>query len=151
MASKGAQLEGFAELERGLKSLGQRVQRRVMRSAVNASATPVLKAARAKAPKQSGLLKRSLGRKVVTNTKRQSVTAIIGPRKKVQGEHKGKPRKPSRYAHLAEKGHIDAHGNYIPGQPFLNPAMAEQEGAALNTLKQKLGAGIAKEAAKGAK
>jgi HK97 gp10 family phage protein len=149
VSSGGVKLEGFTELEKDLKTLGERVQRKVLRSAVSAAATPVLKAAKAKTPKQSGTLKKSLGRKIVTNKKTQSVTAIIGPRRGVTGEYEGKERVPSRYAHLVENGHIDSAGNYVPGQPFLNPAMSEEEASAMTKLKDKLKEGIEKEAKKG--
>jgi HK97 gp10 family phage protein len=150
MANGGMKLEGDKALERKLRTLGDRVQRRVLRSAVNASASPVVKAAKRKAKKQSGTLKKSLGKKVLTNKKHQSVTALVGPRKGVQGTFKGKVRKPSRYAHLVEKGFIDEHGNHHAPQPFLNPAMQETQGEALGIMKSKLAEGVAKEAAKGA-
>lgn len=151
MARNGVTLIGDKALERKLKALPERVQRRVMRGAINAAATPVVKSAKSKAKKQSGLLKRSLGKKVFTNKKRQSVTAIVGPRKQVKGEYKGQVRKPSRYAHLVEKGYIDEQGNHVPPQPFLNPAMRETEGQALNVMQTKLAEGVVREATKGAK
>lgn len=144
------QVKGFKELERALKALPDRVRRKVMRAAMSAAGTPVLKAARAKAPKESGLLRKSLAKKTTINRKRASVATIIGPRKSVVGTHKGKPRKPSRYAHLAEKGFINEQGEHVPPQPFLNPAMQEQQGAALNVLQTKLGEGIEREAKKAA-
>ena len=151
MAANGMTLLGDKALERKLKSLGERVQRRVLRSAVTASATPVVKAAKAKADasKESGLLKRSLGKKTFTNKKRQSATAIVGPRKNVQGTYRGKLRKPSRYGHLVENPHIDSRGNYVPAKPFLNPAMRETEGQALGVMKSKLAEGVVREAMKG--
>src|SRR4051812_41547264 len=106
MANPPLKLIGAKELERKLKTLGPRVQKKVLRSAVSAAGTPVLKSARQKAKKQSGLLKKSLGKKVTTNKNTGAVTAIIGARKQVEGEYKGKPRKPSRYSHLVEKGFI---------------------------------------------
>jgi hypothetical protein len=83
--AKALELAGAKELERKLRTLGDRVQRKVLRQAVNAAATPVVKSVKQKAKKQSGLLKKSLGKKIVTNKKRQSVTAVIGPRSRRPG------------------------------------------------------------------
>lgn len=148
MAKGGFILTGDKALERKLKTLGERVQRKLLRSAVNAASTPTLKAARQKAPKRTGLMRRSLGKKIVTNKKRQSVTAIIGSRKGVSGEFKGKPYRPSRVAHLTERGFINQHGTFVPPKPWLHPAMAETQGQAASVMQQKLAAGIAKEAAR---
>lgn len=150
MAMNGMKLEGDKALERKLRTLGERVQRRVLRSAVSAAATPTLKSARQKAKKQSGLLKKSLGKKIVTNKKRQSVTAIVGARKEVQGAHQGKPRQASRYSHLVEKGFINEHGEHVPPQPFLHPALAETQSQSEAVMRQKLSEGVVREAAKGA-
>jgi HK97 gp10 family phage protein len=141
-------LEGGKELERRLKKLGDKVHRRVTRQAVNAAATPVVKAAKANAPKQSGLLKKAMGKKVATFKKTQAVAAIVGAKKSVQGEVDGKPRKPSRYAHLVEKGHINEHGEHVPAQPFLRPALEQTGEQAMSVMQTKFAAGIEKEAKK---
>lgn len=145
----GMTLKGDRKLRKLFNTLGERVQRKVLRAAVSASATPVLKSARSKAKRRTGLLKKSLGRKVATNKKRQSVTAVIGPRRNVTGEVDGTPYKPSRTAHLVEKGFINERGEHVAPQPFLNPAMAETEGQALDAMRTKLAAGVAREASKG--
>ena len=143
------ELFGDKALKRTFEQLGERVQRKVLRAAVTAAATPVSKAAKANAAKESGLLKKSLGRKIVTNKKRQSVTAIVGPRRGVSAQYKGKLRKPSRYAHLVEKGFIDQAGNFHPPQPFLAPAMETTKAQALDAMGSKLAAGVVREAMKG--
>jgi HK97 gp10 family phage protein len=150
MASNGFKLIGDKELERTFKTLGERVQRKLLRSAVSAAATPVVRSAKSKAKKRSGLLSKSLGKKIVTNKSKGSVTAIIGARKEVQGEYKGKPYKPSRISHLVEKGFINQHGEHIPPHPFLDPAATETQGQSLDIMQSKLASGIVAEAAKGA-
>lgn len=149
MAKAGLQLFGDKALKRTFERMGERVQRKLLRQAVSAAATPVNKAAKQNAAKESGLLKKSLGRKLVTNKRRQSVTAIIGPRRNVVGEYKGKPRKPSRYSHMVEKGFIDRSGKFVPPQPFLAPGMASTQRQAVGIMRDKLAAGVVKEAAKG--
>ena len=148
MAKAGIILLGAKDLERTFRTLGDRVQRKITRQAVNAGATPVVKAARAKAAKESGLLRKSLGKKIRTYKQSGTVAAIIGPRTDVEGEYKGEIRKPKFYAHLVEGGHIDANGNHVPAQPFLRPAFDETQGQALEVIKEKLAEGVVKEAKK---
>jgi HK97 gp10 family phage protein len=150
MARARMELLGARELERTFKTLGDRVQRKVLRKAVNAAGTPVVKAARSKAPSESNTLKKSMGKKIKTYKATGTVAAIIGPRTDVQGEHNGQVRIPKFYAHLVEGGHIDANGNHVPGQPFLRPAFDETQGQALGVMKEKLADGVAKEAKKAA-
>jgi HK97 gp10 family phage protein len=145
---KSVNLTGDNDLIRALETLGGRVVKKVVRSAVTAGARPILKAAKAKVTKRSGLLGKSLTTKVKTN-KNGSVTARIGAATNVVGTVNGKPYRPARIAHLVEKGHIDRAGNFVPPRAFLFPAANEQNDAAVNAISDKLAAGIAKEAAKG--
>jgi HK97 gp10 family phage protein len=141
-------LIGAKELERTFKTLGERVQRKVTRQAVNAGCNPILKAERALAPEESGLLKQSLGKKVKTYVGSGTVVGVIGPRMDVSGEYKGELRRPANYAHLVEGGHINANGNFVPPHPFARPAFDQSQGEALSVMKEKLGKGVEKEAAK---
>ncbi len=145
-----AELTGFKELEKTLRTLGERTQRRVLRSAVSAASTPIVRAAKANAndSKESGTLKKSLGRKLKTYTDTQTVVAVIGPRTNVTGTWKGKKRWPAKYAHLVEGGHIDEHGNYVQPKPFLRPAFDSTQGQAVEVMKSKLAEGVTREAAK---
>src|SRR4051794_21478943 len=148
MGSSGMQLLGDKQLAKALTTLGERVQRKVVRQSVNAASTPIVKAARSKAAKQSGLLKKSMGKKVRTYPERMTVVGIIGPRLDVVGDYKGKKRWPAKYAHLVEGGHIDQHGDFVPPHPFLRPAYEETQGQVLGVMKDKLAAGVIKEASK---
>lgn len=142
------ELEGFAELEAALKSLGERTQRKVVRQAVNRSLTPCLKAARANAPEESGLLKESLDKKVKTYVESQTVVGLVGPDTETQGEFNGEKRWPAKYAHLVENGHIGPNGEQVPAHPFLRPAFDSTEQTMLDTMADRLGKGIEREAAK---
>lgn len=152
MSKDSFKLEGFKELDRKLKKLGDKVHRKVTRQAVNAAATPVVKAAKANADesKDSGLLKKSLGKKVATFKKTQTVAAIVGARKNVSGEVDGEIRRPARYAHLVEKGHIDENGNHVGARPFLRPALDETGEKAMDVMGAKLAEGVEREAKKAA-
>jgi HK97 gp10 family phage protein len=144
------ELFGDKELAKVFKTLGDRVQRRVLRGAVNAASTPVSRAAKSKAPKESGLLKKSIGKKVKTYPDRGVVVGIIGPKTSVVGEYKGKKRWPAKYAHLREKGFINAVGEFVPPEPFLGPAMERTKGQQISIMQEKLAAGVIKEAARAA-
>jgi HK97 gp10 family phage protein len=148
MAKPGMEMFGDKALAKLFRELGPRVQRRALRPAVSAAATPIVKAAKAKAAKRSGLLKKSLGKKIKTYADKGMVIAVIGPRTGVNGEVNGKKYVPAKIAHLIEKGHIARDGSYVPGQPFLGPAYAETEGQALGVIKDKLAESVVKEAAK---
>lgn len=144
----GATLTGAKELEKALKTLGERTQRKVTRQAVNAACTPILKAARANVEVESGLLKESLAKKIVTYPEAMTVVGIIGPDTQTKGEFDGEPRVPWRYAHLVENGHINPQGEFVPPHPFMRPAYDSSEAQALDVMKEKLGKGIEREAAK---
>ena len=148
--TNGATLLGGKELERMFKTLGGRVQRKVAKQAVNAAATPIAKAAQEKAPEETGALKLALqgGKKVKGYSGSGVTVAVIGPRTNVQTESEGEIRKPFKYAHLAEGGHIAEDGTHVPGQPFMRPAFDENEAKALGVMKDKFAVGVVKEAKK---
>lgn len=149
MARSG--IGGFDDLMKGLKTLGGKVERKVLRQAVNASATPVLNTARQHVEEQSedtGALGRSLIKKVKTSRDKQTVTAIVGPSTDAEEIIDGELKRPARYAHLVENGHIDENGNHVPAQPFLRPAMDENRDKSLGIIKDKLVTGIVREAQK---
>jgi len=147
MGSK-VEVLGAKALERKLKALPDRVQRKVVRQSVSAAATPIVKAARSKVKRQSGLLRKARNKRIKTYKDQARVVAIIGPRRDVKGEFEGKPRVPWRYAHLVEGGHVTDDGKHIPAQPFLRPAFEETQGQALGIMKTKLGDGVTREAMK---
>jgi hypothetical protein len=148
MAKPGLELLGDKELRKTLKTLGPRVARRVLKKAVHAAAMPPLQAARTLVAKESGLLKKSLGRVTKVNRKSGTATARIGARTNVEGEHNGEKRVPWRYSHLVELGHVDENGRHVPAKPFLRPAGDETAGASLDIMKDALADGVAKEAKK---
>ncbi len=160
-------LTGFKELDRKLRKLPEKVHKKVMRQSVRAASKPMVKTARAKVPRRTGQLRKSLGVKV----KRYGGTfvAILGPRSGFSGEHEGRSVDPVKYAHLVELGvaphaivprtvggllYVD--GVWLPRveHPGLEPtgffqkAFDTQKGAALAAMKKKLRDGITREAKK---
>lgn len=142
-------LTGDKQLEKALRSLGPKIAKKVLRQAISAAATPVVKSAKANVTERTGLLKKSLGKKVKVNKRRGTASARVGARSNVQGEVDGKAHIPAKIAHLVELGHIAADGSHVPAQPFLRPAADENEHKAVQVMSDKLAAGIKKEAASG--
>lgn len=141
-----------------LEKIGQKILGKTLRKAVNAAASQVLKAAKSSVPVQSGLLKKSLGKKVRLYKGGTVAVALIGPRtgfKKIVVIAAGKgavastkkgqkllaqggrtyTRNPARYAHLVEKK-----------RPFLRPAMASSKDAASGAMAQIVGPEVLKAA-----
>jgi HK97 gp10 family phage protein len=142
------ELHGAKDLQDLLNGLGDRVLRKVARQSVSAGATPIAQSAKANAPEQSGLLRKSIKKKVKTYKDTQTVVAIVGPDSSVRGEYKGEKRVPAKYAHLVEDGHIDANGNHVPAHPFMRPAADANESRSAQIIEQKMADGIEREAAK---
>lgn len=132
-----AKIEGLDELVKQLRDeLPKRMQNKILRKAIGEGSKLILKTAKAKVVKDTGMLKRSLGRKIVAKRSTGAVVAIIGPRTgykkvKVKGTKTFKRERtklgekfaeagvsPVRYAHLVEKG-----TRHSAPKPFLRPAL----------------------------
>lgn len=104
-------IKGLPETLAALKSLPGKMQRQILRPALSKATKPVFMHARKNAAKDSGLLRKSITRKVVTY-KSGTLVVVIGPdtkhRKEVvrKGSYSKKPQiaNPAMYAHLVEFG-----------------------------------------------
>lgn len=127
------QVLGLRELGVAMQGLSDDMRTKVARQAVAAGAGVVRKAARDKAPVDSGNLKASLIMKRVKDT---SLTEeyIVTPRK-------GKTRdgKDAYYARFVEFGTVQA-----PAQPFMRPALEDNVQRATNAIAERLAARIKK-------
>lgn len=148
-------IEGLKPYLKAMQSLKGSAQRRVLRKAITDATKPVLKTAKAKAPKDSGLLRKSLGRKTVTLKKRATVIGMVGPRTGFKKEvtvrrSARKPsveiRDPNRYAHLVEFG-----TSHSAARPFLRPAWDANLSKVKTIMTKRMGKEIEIEAAKAAK
>ena len=144
----GFQLIGDKALKRKLMNLAVNTQRKVARHAVTKAATPIVRSAKSKVPRESGTLAKSLTKKVKTYRDTMTVVAIVGPSNQTKNTYKGKVRMPKFYAHLVHGGFVMTNGQHVPGTPFLANAMEETQGQALETLKSQMAAGIIREASK---
>jgi HK97 gp10 family phage protein len=131
---------------RALKLLGERVAKRVSRKAVTAGSAPIVKATRAGAPQESGLLAKSIGRKIKAFGDTGNAYAIVGARRDVVGEFNGQTRRPANYLHLIELGHINADGSFTPGNPFVKRASESTREQAQAAVRAKLESEIKREA-----
>jgi HK97 gp10 family phage protein len=92
------------KVRRMLKELPDRIERKVLRQAIGPATTPAVKAAKRLAPRDSGLLKKSIAKKIKTYKKTNTAVSIVGPKKDVVEVINGKNKRPSKYAHLVEGG-----------------------------------------------
>lgn len=137
-------LKGGKQLDRLFEELPKRTAKRGMRQAANAGTTPILKAARAKVPVESGLLKQSLKKKIKNYA--LSCVGIVGADRALEGEYLGRKRVPAKYIALVDQGHGGKHP--APPHPFLEAAIDESGSAAQQAATDKLAAFIEKEAEK---
>lgn len=143
---EGLRLEGTPQFKRVVSELPARVERKGLRAAVNAGASPIVKAAKAKAPRKHGFLKKAVGKKVKTYRRGGRVAAIIGAKRDVEGMV-GKQRKvPANYYKLVEKGHGGKHP--APPHPSLGPAYESTKQQAERAAAAKLADVVNSEARK---
>ena len=103
-STMGIQFTGPPEMLRALDLLEDRVRKVISRKAVSMALVPMSKAAKRNCPKEMGLLKRSIGKKIKTY-KSGAVWGGVGPRKETVGfGPDGRKRWPVKYAHLVEYG-----------------------------------------------
>lgn len=103
---------GDVELKRKLDELPDRVFRKVIKKASNRAMSPVLKTAKARAPKETGLLRKSLGKKSKVYKRAGVQVTLVGPRTGFREEVMVEgpdglmkdTRDPVKYAHLVEFG-----------------------------------------------
>lgn len=102
--AQGLKLTGDKDLIKRLKRLGSTVARRVVRQSTTAALTPMVKAMRREAPKDTGTLKKSIGKVVRTYRRSGVVWGAVGPRKGFETANPdGSARIPTKYAHLVER------------------------------------------------
>lgn len=143
----GSELEGFRELRTTLRKMSAEVEDKVLTQAVEAGGKIIHRDARAKVVKASGALANAL-RLVVTMGRRGSkeAKARIGIDKK----YRLRGRRPVRYAHLVEFGHVSSKGHVAP-RPFLRSAVLNNRGRIKAAMTAVLKQGIARATRKVAK
>jgi len=124
-------------LKNMLRELPVKVFRSVVGSAAMYAMTPVLKAARANAPVDRGVLRGSLIKKKKSFPRNFTVWVGVGSRKKV-----------APHDHLIEFGHRIVRGKktvgFVPPKPFLRPAFENNKQEVMQRYRDKLVLGIEK-------
>lgn len=139
MARLDVRLEGADELKRALLELPRVVARKVVRQAAREAGRPIEAQAKREAPDDTGTLKRSIKLRAIKRTRKLiGVTIRTGTPTEL-----GNPV--ARYAGAQEYG---APLRNMPAQPYLRPALFENDTKALGILSRVIGAGIEREAAK---
>lgn len=148
MSDVKTSMAGIEQMTRNLEKLGTRVALRGPNAAVRAGGSAIVREMRRRAPKDTGSLRKSLGQKVKTYKRSQSVTSIIGARSKRYETSKGR-KNPAYTAHLVEFG-TKPHGGH-PGtaaKPFMRPAWDASAPAARQAAIDKMKQVFEKEAAR---
>lgn len=128
-----ARIEGVAEVLKALDGVDAKLRKKGVRAAVSKGGQVILSRARKTAPKQTGLLKKSLGKKVKVYRHSGNAVAVVGPRTGFRGVVTRDGRQvtgdPTKYAHLVELGTVRAKA-----KPFLRPAIEQQKKAILDAM-----------------
>lgn len=140
-------LKGHKKLQREFRRLSGATQRRIVRRPLAAALTPILKAAKREVPKQTGSLKKSIGK--VVRMFKGAVWGGVGPR--TGGEFayvddQGNRHVPANYAHLIEFGTMNT-----PAKPFLRSAYDKTRTIAFRILASGIMSNLRKEIAKARK
>lgn len=130
----------------------ERLQKSAERKGMVKASAVIRKAAKARAPKDSGLLKLSIGQKVKRYKRSGSVVGVVGARvdfagKKVVSIRGSSKRlenaKPHKYAHLVEFGTVRSRP-----RAFMRPAWYVKKGEAFQALSRSLRDTLRKEGVK---
>jgi len=165
-------LIGEKELRHFLKDLPKRVIKKGLKLAVNSGATPIVRETRRNAPVVSGLMKKSVRKKIKSYPTGNAI-AIIGADRSIQGTYRGKKRVPANYWHLVLGGvqpHATGEGSQVnrsdrnnrasqsgrihpgfKGRNILADAVTKTASQVKSIMEKKLKEVIAREAAKLAK
>lgn len=119
---------GMSELERTFKALGK-VPQTAATSSARAGATIARKAAKAKAPEDTGQLKRGiiLKRERRTTPGKAVYDVMMDPAMNDIFAKESKAGKRSYYPASQEYGFLTVDGRYIPGYHYLKRAITEHE------------------------
>ena len=148
-ASIEFQLGGINDLAPFISALKPSAQSRIIGQSMGFATKPIVSAAKARVPTDSGALKRAITSIIRRYPEKGYVAGFVGAargyysggRKLKKGQAKKKGyRTPANYSHLVEYGHKRAGGGFVSPKPFLRPAVE----AALPAADAELGRGFAR-------
>ena len=169
MSKQTFEIFGEKELTKFLKQCEPKLRKKLQRQGVSKALTPFVSEAKKRAAKDTGLLKKSIRKKIKTYG--STIVGLAGPAREVSGAKKGRRfRRPAHYAHLIEFGHRVVHGGKlkrnqkglvkklkemmrkkgtvtgaVAAKPFMRPALAATQGVMMNTMKNTITAAIVAE------
>lgn len=135
--------KGVDALIKRLSELPEKFQKSAHRATLRAGANVILKAARARVPVDTGILKKSLG--VNVEVSRYGGSARVGPRYGVKYKYKN-GNKTGRRGKSAGKAidapevafYIETGTPNMAAQPFIRPAIDETQGRVLSVMAEGL-------------
>lgn len=146
--SRTVHVEGLRELRKSMDRLETKLQKRIYQKAAGKAGRLVVQAAKAKVPRNTGTLARSVSARVSSKPRQ----GLFGVKVSVRGGlfasnrtanrkgRQGKDYKPDaveRYYRFVETG-----TKYHPAQAFLLPSLEDQRGPILEVFKREIAAGI---------
>lgn len=122
--------ESFKQVARNMDKLAEKIERQAMRESITKASRPIVREAknRLKPYKDTGLLAKSIKRRVRTYKSSKMVLIAIGPDRNVVGSAESesgqtRTRRPVRYAHLVEFG-----TRRTRARPFMRPSFDTKKG-----------------------
>ena len=119
-------IEGGKELDRALKAIAPKFEKRIAKAAVRSGANVILKEARLRVPERSGALRKSL--RVVARSRRvgDAVASVV--------TRSGK-KWTSKGMNAWYAGKVEFGSKKSPAQPFLRPALDTKAKQAIEAMK----------------
>ncbi len=127
-------LTGDKEMQKAMRNLPGKIQKKVLRAAVRSALAPMLKESKRMIPVESGALRDSMKISIKAFPP-QTMIGKVWPDKNFvvgfwpEGSNKPERRRPIKYAHLVERGHhIIRNGAWlgqVPPQPFIRDAFRQ--------------------------
>lgn len=135
----------ISAVTKDLRSLEPKLEKKILRKATRAGAKVIAKAAKARAPKLSGLTARAIKvRAAKRSRKRKSITTLVQNR---EGDYKGK----TYYAAFQEYGYrlgprkLGNRRKLIPGKHFMQGGLDASKKEAEQAVAAEMRTGIARE------
>jgi HK97 gp10 family phage protein len=143
------EITGSREVMQRLFRMAQGARNKILSPAVAAAVKPIATHAKFMTPVRTGMLRRSIGWRVIAYRRSGIVVGMIGPRTGFRTTRQGRVRtalgkrykatgiNPTRYSHLVEFG---THRSRA--KPFLRPAWDAGRGRAVATVSRMVYAGL---------
>lgn len=126
-------IAGLREFGERMKALGSDVAKKVARSATNAAAQTIKKPAIAKAPSDTGNLKKNIIVRRIPETKLTSEHIVTVRQGKLTEKQKSKGLQDAFYARFVEFGTVK-----MGPRPFLRPAFDENKTKAVDAMVKRI-------------